>query len=140
MCRKATLSPKLFINFAAEKFFVSMAKQFGIIFGCLLLGELLALVPGMTIPGSIWGMLILTFLLKRGVVRADSIKPICRFLIDNMAFFFIPPGVALMLYFDLIGRELVPITVATVVSIIIVLLVTGHLHQYLHSRFKNRHK
>ena len=34
-----------------------MAKQFGIIFGCLILGELLAMVPGMTIPGSIWGMI-----------------------------------------------------------------------------------
>lgn len=82
-----------------------MAKQFGIIFGCLFLGELLALVPGMTIPGSIWGMLILTFLLNRGVVRAATIKPVCKFLTDNMAFFFIPPGVALMLYFDLIGKE-----------------------------------
>ena len=119
-----------------------MAKQFGIIFGCLFLGELLALVPGMTIPGSIWGMLILTFLLNRGVVRAATIKPVCKFLTDNMAFFFIPPGVALMLYFDLIGKELIPIMVATVVSIIIVLLVTGHLHQYLQSRSKhhNQHK
>ena len=116
-----------------------MAKQFGIIFGCLFLGELLALVPGMAIPGSIWGMLILTFLLSRGVVRASTIRPVCKFLVDNMAFFFIPPGVALMLYFDLIGAELVPITVATVASILLVLLVTGHLHQFLHSRSKHRH-
>lgn len=115
-----------------------MAKQFGIIFGCLFLGELLALVPGMTIPGSIWGMLILTFLLNRRIVHAETIKPVCRFLINNMAFFFIPPGVALMLYFDLIGKELIPITVATVVSILIVLLVTGHLHQYLHNRSKRQ--
>lgn len=42
-----------------------MAKQFGIIFGCLFLGELMALIPGLTIPGSIWGMLILTLLLNR---------------------------------------------------------------------------
>lgn len=117
-----------------------MARQFGIIFGCLFLGELLAMVPGMTIPGSIWGMLILTFLLHKGVVRAGTIKPVCRFLIDNMAFFFIPPGVALMLYFDLIAAELLPITVATLVSIIIVLLVTGRLHQFIHSRVRPRRK
>ena len=117
-----------------------MAKQFGIIFGCLALGELLALIPGIGIPGSIWGMLILTFLLERGIVKADTIRPICRFLISNMAFFFIPPGVALMLYFDLIAKEWLPITVATVVSILIVLLVTGHLHQYLHHRFRKRNR
>lgn len=118
-----------------------MAKQFGIIFGCLALGELLALIPGLSIPGSILGMLILTVLLDRKVVNPTTIKPVCRFLISNMAFFFIPPGVALMLYFDLIAAQWLPITVATVVSILIVLLVTGHLHQYLHNRFKhNRHE
>ncbi len=113
-----------------------MAKQFGIIFGCLALGELLALIPGLGIPGSIWGMLILTFFLQRGIVRTETIKPVCKFLISNMAFFFIPPGVALMLYFDLIAKEWLPITVATIVSILLVLLVTGHLHQFLHSRIK----
>lgn len=80
-----------------------MAKQFGIIFGCLLVGELLAMIPGVSIPGSILGMLMLTLLLERGVVRPESIAPICRFLIRNMAFFFVPPGVALMLYFDVIS-------------------------------------
>ena len=116
-----------------------MAKQFGIIFGCLALGELLALIPWVNIPGSIWGMLILTLLLDRKIVNPDTIRPICKFLISNMAFFFVPPGVALMLYFDLIAAEWLPITVATVVSILIVLLVTGHLHQFLHNRLKHRH-
>lgn len=116
-----------------------MAKQFGIVFGCLFLGELLAMIPGMTIPGSIWGMLILTLMLSKGAVKARTIRPVCKFLIDNMAFFFIPPGVALMLYFDLIGREFVPIVVATVVSIVIVLVVTGRLHQFLHARSKHHH-
>lgn len=113
-----------------------MAKQFGIIFGCLLVGELLALIPGVSIPGSILGMLMLTLLLERGVVRPESIAPICRFLIRNMAFFFVPPGVALMLYFDVIAAEWLPITVATVVSIFIVIVVTGRLHQFLHVRYK----
>lgn len=115
-----------------------MAKQFGIIFGCLLAGELLALIPGLGIPGSIWGMLILTILLDRKVVNPASVAPVCRFLIKNMAFFFVPPGVALMLYFDLIAAEWLPITVATVVSILLVLVVTGRLHQFLHNHYKSR--
>ena len=71
-----------------------MAKQFGIIFACLLAGELIAMIPGVSIPGSIIGMLVLTVLLERKVVKPDSIAPLCRFLIKNMAFFFVPPGVA----------------------------------------------
>lgn len=125
---------EIFTNFAAI-----MAKQFGILFGCLMLGELLALIPGLGIPGSIWGLLILTFLLQRGWVRPASIAPVCKFLIANMAFFFVPPGVALMLYFDLIAAEWMPITVATLASILLVLIVTGHLHQWLHHLSKRRH-
>ncbi len=101
-----------------------MAKQFGIIFACLLAGELIAMIPGVSIPGSIIGMLVLTVLLERKVVKPDSIAPLCRFLIKNMAFFFVPPGVALMLYFDIIAAEWIPITVATVVSIFLVIVVT----------------
>lgn len=115
---------------------LSMAKQFGIIFGCLFVGELLAMIPGVSIPGSILGMLILTILLQRKVVKAESIAPVCRFLVKNMGFFFVPPGVALMLYFDLIAAELLPITVATLVSIFCVLVVTGRLHQAMHQRYK----
>ncbi|MDE6866242.1 MAG: CidA/LrgA family protein [Muribaculaceae bacterium] len=117
-----------------------MAKQFGIIFGCLAIGELLSLIPGLNIPGSIWGMLVLTLLLERKIVNPKTVAPVCKFLISNMAFFFIPPGVALMLYFDLIAKEWLPITVATIVSIIVVLLITGHLHQYLHKCFRHRKK
>ena len=117
-----------------------MAKQFGIIFACLLAGELIAMIPGVSIPGSIIGMLVLTVLLERKVVKPDSIAPLCRFLIKNMAFFFVPPGVALMLYFDIIAAEWIPITVATVVSIVLVIVVTGRLHQFMHRRIKRNSK
>ncbi|HBY16715.1 MAG: CidA/LrgA family protein [Muribaculaceae bacterium] len=117
-----------------------MAKQFGIIFACLLAGELIAMIPGVSIPGSIIGMLVLTVLLERKVVKPDSIAPLCRFLIKNMAFFFVPPGVALMLYFDIIAAEWIPITVATVVSIFLVIVVTGRLHQFMHRRIKRNSK
>ena len=117
-----------------------MAKQFGIIFACLLAGELIAMIPGVSIPGSIIGMLVITVLLERKVVKPDSIAPLCRFLIKNMAFFFVPPGVALMLYFDIIAAEWIPITVATVVSIFLVIVVTGLLHQFMHRRIKRNSK
>ena len=117
-----------------------MAKQFGIIFACLLAGELIAMIPGGSIPGSIIGRLVLTVLLERKVVKPDSIAPLCRFLIKNMAFFFVPPGVALMLYFDIIAAEWIPITVATVVSIFLVIVVTGRLHQFMHRRVKRNSK
>ena len=42
---------------------------------------------------------------------------------------FVPPGVALMLYFDVITAQFWPIVIATVVSTVLVLVVTGWSHQ-----------
>lgn len=115
--------------------FIVMVKQCSIIFGCLAAGEFLTWILNIPVPGSILGMLLLTFLLQEKIVKLESVKGISRFLVSNMGFFFVPPGVAIMLYFDVIAAEWLPITVATVVSIALVLVVTGQVHQYF-----QRHK
>ena len=115
-----------------------MVKQCAIIFGCLAAGEFISWLLGLPIPGSILGMLLLTALLQMKIVDVESVKPISSFLVSNMGFFFVQPGVALMLYFDLIAKEWLPITVATVVSTAIVLVVTGHVHQWVHKIVRRR--
>ena len=106
-----------------------MVRQCFILFGCLALGELIVRLTGVKLPASIIGMLILTLLLKLKVVKLEWVRGLTDFLIANLGFFFVPPGVALMLYFDLIKAEIVPIAMATLLSTIIVLLITGHTHQ-----------
>ena len=106
-----------------------MIRQCFILFGCLALGELAVWLTGVKLPASIIGMLLLTLLLKLRVVKLEWVRGLTDFLIANLGFFFVPPGVALMLYFDLIKAEIVPITLATLLSTIIVLIITGHTHQ-----------
>ena len=106
-----------------------MVRQCFILFGCLALGELTVWLTGVKLPASIIGMLLLTLLLKLKVVKLEWVRGLTDFLIANLGFFFLPPGVALMLYFDLIKAEIVPITLATLLSTIIVLIITGHTHQ-----------
>ena len=108
-----------------------MVKQCAILFGCLALGDLFVWITKITLPGSIIGMLLLTALLQSGWVKLESVKSIADFMVGNMGFFFVPPGVALMLYFDVIAAEFWPIVVATVVSTVLVLIVTGHSHQWI---------
>ena len=98
-----------------------MVKQCTILFGCLALGDFVVWATGVKLPGSIIGMLLLTAFLQMGWVKLRWVKGISDFLVSNMGFFFVPPGVALMLYFD----------VATVVSTVLVLVVTGHVHQWV---------
>ena len=109
----------------------TMIRQCFIIFGCLAFGELIVWLTGIAIPSSIIGMLLLAALLQMKAIKEEWVKGMSDFLISNMGFFFVPPGVALMLYLDIIKAEFVPIVVATVVSTILVLIVTGWTHQKL---------
>ena len=92
-------------------------------------GEVIVALTGVTIPGSIIGMLLLTALLQAQAIKVEWVKGMSDFLIANMGFFFVPPGVALMLYFDIIRAELLPIVLSTVISTILVLIVTGWTHE-----------
>lgn len=106
-----------------------MIRQLAILFGCLALGELIITLTHIPLPSSILGMLPLTLLLKLKVIRLEWVRSISDFLVTNIGFFFVPPGVAIMLYFDIIKAQFVPIVTASVVSTVLVLAVTGWVHQ-----------
>ena len=106
-----------------------MIRQLAILFGCLALGELIITLTHIPLPSSILGMLLLTLLLKLRVIRLEWVRSISDFLVTNIGFFFVPPGVAIMLYFNIIKAQFVPIVTASVVSTVLVLAVTGWVHQ-----------
>ena len=106
-----------------------MAIQFFVIFGCLALGEVIVWATGIKLPSSIIGMLILTLLLKLGWVKLGWVERLSQLLISNLGFFFVPPGVALILYLNVIKDYWLSIMMATVVSTVLVLVVTGRMHQ-----------
>lgn len=106
-----------------------MAIQFFVIFGCLALGEVIVWATGIKLPSSIIGMLILTLLLKLGWVKLGWVERLSQLLISNLGFFFVPPGVALILYLNVIKDYWLSIMMATVISTVLVLVVTGHMHQ-----------
>lgn len=106
-----------------------MIRQCAILFGCLALGELIVFLTDLKLPSSILGMLLLTLFLKLKWIKLEWVQGLSNFLVANLGFFFIPPGIALMLYFDLIKAEFIPIIVATLVSTVLVLIVTGWIHQ-----------
>ena len=108
-----------------------MIRQSAILFGCLALGELIVYLTGVKLPSSIIGMLLLALFLRLGWIKLHWIQGMSDFLVANLGFFFIPPGVALMCYLDIIKAELLPIAAATLISTIIVLIVTGWVHQLI---------
>ena len=106
-----------------------MIRQCAVLFGCLALGELIVFLTDVKLPSSIIGMLSLALFLKLGWVKLKWVQGLSDFLVANLGFFFVPSGVALMLYFDIIEAQFWPIVIASVVSTLLVLVVTGWIHQ-----------
>lgn len=108
-----------------------MVRQCAVLFGCLALGELVVFLTGIKLPSSIIGMLLLALFLKLEWVKLKWVQGLSDFLVANLGFFFVPSGVALMLYFDIIEAQFWPILIASVVSTLLVLVVTGWVHQII---------
>lgn len=90
-------------------------------------------------PGSILAMLLLTGALLTGLVKLQWVEAAADALLDKMALFFVPPGVGVMLYYDLIAREWLPLLVSFVGSTFIVLGVTAHTAQGVERLWRLRH-
>lgn len=111
-----------------------MIRSCLVIFGCWALGELVVLVTGLAVPSSIVGMLLLALFLKIGWVKEDWVKGFSDLLTTNLPLFFVPPGVGLMAYFNVIKASFWPIILAALGSTVIVLAVTGWVHQLLRNK------
>ena len=86
--------------------------------------EVIALL-GIPFPPPLLGMLILTALLCTGVIKENYIEDICTALIDKMALLFLPAGVSMILYLDVIKAELLPISLTVLISSVIILCSTA---------------
>ena len=99
-----------------------------------LCGEIISRFLDLPIPGNVMGMGLLLLGLTAGWVDVKWLVDAAEILLSNMALFFVPAGVGVMVYSDLIAAEWLPITVATIVSTFVVMAVTGVLAQKLENR------
>ncbi len=103
--------------------------QLGLILVFWLVGELITYLLKSSISGSIVGMVLLTLSLEFKLIKLNQIENVADFLIRNMAFFFIPPGVGLMVNLELIANNWIAITIATFLSTVLVLWSTAMVAQ-----------
>ena len=83
------------------------------------------------IPGSVFGMMLLFFLLLSGVLKVTYIEKAASFLMKHLAFFFIPFAVGLMNYGQLIKTSGIQLLIMIAVSTVIGMVLTSGLTQVL---------
>ena len=104
---------------------MKVLRQFGTILVILLLGEGIRMSTGISIPGTVIGMVILFILLMTKVIKLENIDMISKFLLDHLAFLFVPAGVGLISSLDVIGSAWLPIMMIVIISTVLVVGVTG---------------
>ena len=112
--------------------------QLAVLFLFLALGELVVYLTGIPVPSSIIGMLLLTLALQLRIIRLRHVAGVADFLVGNLGFFFVPAGVALLGYFDLIRNQWVAIVGASAISTFIVIGITGWVHQIIRQSTHHR--
>ncbi len=94
-----------------------------------LLGEILAKVLPLTIPASVYGLVLLLAALKMGILRLDQIKETGTFLIGILPLLFVPAAVGVMDLWTELEAMLMPCLIAIVPVTLFVMGVSGRVTQ-----------
>ena len=104
-----------------------LIKGFVIIFGCLFFGELLSTYLPLPFPGNIIGLVLLFAALTAGLIKLDDVSDAGKLFLDNLVLLFIPLGVGIMRYFDLLRDQIPALLIVGVAGYLILFLFSGKL-------------
>ena len=100
--------------------------QIAVIFSVCWISTIIESILPFAFPSSVISMILLFLLLLFKVVKVHHIREKSDFLLGNMAFFFIPAGVSVINYFDVLSKNLIPLLVICLVSTILTFAVTAY--------------
>ena len=105
--------------------YTSILLQTAIIFALYFMGEGIATLLPITIPGNIIGMLLMFVGLLLKWIKVKHVQTVGRFLLSHMAFLFIPAGVSIIESIELIQDDWFKILIVCVLTTIITFAATG---------------
>ena len=105
-------------------------KEFTIILGFCLLGEVLRYLLPLPVPASIYGLAMMLLALVCGAVKLDQVETTADYLVGIMSPMLIPAAVGLMEQFAALRAILIPFFVVNVVGLLTTFAVTGRVTQF----------
>lgn len=103
--------------------------QLAIIFGISFIGEVLNALLPLPVPASVYGLVILFFLLCTKLVKLEQVETVSEYLMAVMPLFFIEPTVGIINSYGLVKGNIVTLFVACFLSFVSVVAVTGLVSQ-----------
>ncbi len=94
-------------------------NQLALIFGICLVGDVISRYLPFTLPGSVISMLLILLLLSTSLLTERQLGESADFLLRNMTFFFIPPGVGILRYALLIQSIWWQLILVNLISLVV---------------------
>lgn len=100
----------------------------------LSVGKFISAYLPIPFPASILGLVLLFMALSTSLVKVEWIMMSGHFILKYMALLFIPIGVGLINYFDLIISHWLVILFSLLFTTLFIMFVVGHFYQYLNKK------
>lgn len=105
---------------------MKIIKQIGIIFTICWLSEVIEHFLPFEFPATVIGLVLLLLCLLTRLLAIEHVQEKSDFLLSNMAFFFVPAGVSMINYFDILKNNLVQLLVICIISTVVTFGVTAY--------------
>jgi holin-like protein len=113
---------------------LKLLRQFLIIAGVSLLGEILHSLVPLPIPASIYGLVLMLAFLGTGLIPLGALRQAGNFLVEIMPVMFIPATVGLIEAWASLRRMLIPAVITVIITTWIVMAVSGSVTQAARKR------
>lgn len=105
---------------------MSVLAQLAVIFLICLVSEGICAILPIAFPAAVMAMVLLLLLLFGRALKPEQLRESSGFLLDHMAFFFVPGCVSLIKYWDVMAANLLPILAIIFITTPLVFFLTGH--------------
>ena len=105
---------------------MKIIKQIGIIFSICWLAQVVEYFLPFDFPATVIGMILLFICLLTGILKIEHIQEKSDFLLSNMAFFFIPAGVSMINYLDILKNNALQLVLICIITTIVTFFVTAY--------------
>ena len=105
---------------------MNIIRQIGLLLALCFAAQGVELLLPFAFPASVIAMLMLLLCLLCGLLRHGQVREMSDFLLNNMAFFFVPSGVSVINHLDLLAHNALALIAVCAVSTVATFAATAY--------------
>lgn len=108
---------------------MKFVRQLAVILSISFIAELMEYLIPLPVAASIYGLVLMLIGLITKIIPLKAVEGAADFLVEILPILFIPPTVSIMTSVDALREMLIPLTVISVVTTVLIMVITGRVAQ-----------